>query len=627
VTSPPEIALRPARRRLAPLALTACLSVVAAGGCATIPSSGPVRSLGQPQNGVIQGQDFPQLIPAPPGKDWTPVQIVSGFLAANASFAGNNAAAREYLIPSQARTWNPGSAVTVVSKTNLKTGVVPLRLTGQSGNNTQTVDVSGQELATLTASGQYQPPPASAKQAISFPLRLMKIHGQWRIVNPPKQLLLSKSDFLRVYQPRNLYFFAPGGRTLVPGVPGGGTLVPDPVYVPLLATATHLATDLVLALQQRPPGYLSGVTQTSLPPGTRVLGVRIEGPGAVVNLGGTVTRASMPVLESIAAQLVWTLTSSSYGRQAINSVKLEVDGVPQALPDAVLGDFELASKYSDMVPRPVAAGGLYFIGKGGAVQVLQASQATAPPRLVLGQAGTGLIPMTSIAVSPRSVQGSIAGTSLGAGERSIAGISPDGRTVYFGTLAKGAALGSWRPGGRITSLSWDASGGLWVAAGNGVWLRRPGGKAPVAVDNGQLPPGDRVTALRVAPDGVRIAMIVRGKAGSLLEIGAVKLGAHTASIQLTPIGSGIPDPAQLSWYNPDNLIVLARPGSAHPLLEEVPVSGGEPTPIGAEPHTRSIATAGSQIVAGLRGGLLVTLSGPDGSWEPLGRGQAPAYPG
>ena len=626
MTSPPEIAPAPARRRLAPLALTACLSVVAAGGCATIPSSGPVRSLGQPQHGVIQGQDFPQLIPAPPGKGWTPVHVVFGFLAANASFAGNNAAAREYLTPGQARTWNPGSAVTVVSQPKLKSAVVPNRLTGQSGNNTQTVDVRGQELATLTGSGQYQPPAASAKQTISFPLRLMKIDGQWRIVNPPRQLLLSKPDFLRVYQPRNLYFFAPGARTLVTDAPGGGTLVPDPVYVPLLATPTHLAADLVMALQQRPPGYLSGVTQTSLPPGTKVLGVRIEGPGAVVNLGGAVTRASTPVLESIAAQLVWTLTSSSYGRQAINSVKLEVDGVPPKLPGAVLGNFELA-KYSGMVPRPVAAGGLYLVGKGGAVQVLPPSQATTPPRLVLGKAGTGLIPMTSIAVSPDSGERSIGGVSPGAGERSIAGISPDGRTVYFGALAKGAALGSWRPGGRITSLSWDASGDLWVAAGNGIWLRRPGRKAPVAVDNGQLPPGDRVTALRVAPDGVRIAMIVRGKAGSLLEIGAVKLGAHTASIQLTPIGSGILDPAQLSWYNPDNLIVLARTGSAHPLLAEVPVSGGEPIPIGAELHTRSIATAGSQIVAGLRGDRLVTLSGPDGSWEPLGPGQDPAYPG
>jgi Lipoprotein LpqB beta-propeller domain/Sporulation and spore germination len=616
VTGPPEIARRAARRRLAPLALTACLSVVAAGGCATIPSSGPVRSLGQPQNGVIQGQGFPQLIPAPPRKGGTPVQIVSGFLAANASFAGNNAAAREYLTPGQSRAWNPGSAVTVVSPPNLKSPRVPSRLTGQSGDNTQTVDVSGQELATLTPSGLYQPPSASGKQIIRIPLRLMKIHGQWRIVNPPRQLLLSKPDFLRVYQPRNLYFFAPDGRTLVP----------DPVYVPLLATATHLAADLVLALKQRPPGYLSGVTQTSFPPGTQVLGVRIDGRGAVVNLGGTVTRASTKARAKIADQLVWTLTSSSYGRQAINSVELKVDGVGQALPGSV-GDFELASKDSAMVPRPVAAGGLYFIGKGG-VQVLPLSPAAAPPKLVLGQAGTGLIPMTSIAVSPRADEHSIAGTSPGAGERSIAGISPDGRTVYFGALAKGAALKSWRPGGRITALSWDASGDLWVAAGNGVWLRQPGGKAPVAVDNGLPPAGGRVTALRVAPDGVRIAMIVRGKTGSQLEIGAVKLGAHTASIgQLTPVGAGIRDPAELSWYNPDNLIVLARPGSASPVLKEVPLSGGEPTRIGVEPGTLTITTAGSQIVAGLRRDRLVTLSGPGGTWQLLGPGQDPAYPG
>jgi len=606
VSRPPEAASRYLRRRLAPLALTACASAVAAAGCATIPSSGTVRSLSQPQNQAAQGEDFPQLIPAPPGKGWTPVQIVSGFLAANASFAGRNAIAREYLTPAQARTWKPGWAVTVVSQPSFTPAAArPQHLIGQSGDQADGVVVSGQELATLTASGQYQIPLASGKQAISFPLRLMKIHGQWRIVNPPKRLLLSKSDFLRVYQPRNLYFFASDGRTLVP----------DPVFVPLQATATDLATDLVNALRRPPLGYLLGVTHTSFPRGTTVLGqVKIEGPGAIVNLGGTVARAGTTALTSIDAQLVWTLTSPSYGRQAIKWVKLEVDGRPQALPGAV-GGVELLSRYSGMVPEPVRDGGLYFIGKVGAVQELPPSQAAAPPKAVLGQAGTGLVPMTSIAVSPTT------------GRRLLAGISPDGRVVHFGPLAKAATLRSWRPGGRITSLSWDARGDLWVAAGNGVWLHRPG-EAPVAVDVGQLRTGDRVTALSIAPDGIRIAMIVRGDTGAQLEIGAVTLGADTASIgQLAPIGAGISDPAALSWYDADNLIVLGRPGSAHALLELVPVSGGEPTAIGTEPKTVSLATTGSQIVAGLKGAGLVTLSGLDGSWEPLVPGQDPAYPG
>ena len=43
------------------------------------------------------GQYYLQPIPVPPGHGWTPQQIVSGFLAANASFANGHAVAREYL--------------------------------------------------------------------------------------------------------------------------------------------------------------------------------------------------------------------------------------------------------------------------------------------------------------------------------------------------------------------------------------------------------------------------------------------------------------------------------------------------------------------------------------------------
>ena len=609
MTRPQQTTPGPVRRRLAPLALTASVCLVAAGGCATIPASGTVRSLSQPQTQVTQGEDFPQLIPAPPGKNWSAQQIVSGFLAASASFAGHNAIAREYLTPRQARTWNPGWAVTVVSKPIFRPNPLPLHITGQTANQMQEYLVSGQELATLTASGQELIPPPSAKQVIGFPLKLIRINGQWRIVNPPRRLLLSKSDFLRVYQPRNLYFFAsPGGTNT-----GSGTLVPDPVFVPLQATATDLATDLVSALRQRPLGWLLGVTKTSFPPGTKVLGnVRIEGSGAIVNLGGTVARAGTTELANIVGQLVWTLTSPSYGHSAISWVKLEVNGRPLQLP-GLPGGVALPSMYADKVPEPVPGAGLYFIGKGGGVQALPPSRAAAPVR---GQAGTGLVPMTSIAVSPT------------VGARFIAGISPDGRVVHVGKIAPGATLGSWRPGGRITSLSWDTRGDLWAAAGNGVWLRRPGGKGPIAVDIGQLRAGFRVTALRVAPDGVRIAMIVHSKSLSQVEIGAVTLGASTASIgPLAPIGARIHDPATLNWYDADNLIVLSRPGSAGALLWRVPVNGGEPTPIGAERRTVSLATAGSQIVAGLRGGRMVTLSGAAGTWGPLVPGRDPAYPG
>jgi F-type H+-transporting ATPase subunit delta len=190
------------------------------------------------------------------------------------------------------------------------------------------------------------------------------------------------------------------------------------------------------ALEQQPFGYLQGVTETSFPRGTRLLGqVRIAGSGAIVNLGGAIARASPSVLANAAAQLVWTLTSPSYGRSAIRSVRLEINGQDRPLPRSP-GGTELLGTYQSMVPIPPARTGLYFIGSKGAVQVLSASQVTARPAAAHGQAGTGLVPMATIAVSPPD-------------ERFIAGISPDGEVVHYGPLEGDATLGSWRPGGRI----------------------------------------------------------------------------------------------------------------------------------------------------------------------------------
>ncbi len=608
MTSAPRTAsLAPSRWRPSLLAVAAC--AIAAGGCATVPTSGPPRQIKQPPNDLSQGEDFPQLIPAPPGSNWTPRQIVSGFLVASASFA--DAVAREYLAGPLAQNWRPGWAVTVVSQPKVQQERRIPHLAGQSSGETATVEVSGQKLATLNASGQYQVPPDLVTQK-KIRFSLSKINGQWRITNPPRRLLLSKADFLRVYQPRNLYFFASSGRTLVP----------DPVFVPLRATTTDLANGLVNALKQRPLGYLQGVTQTSFPPGTKLLGpVRIAGSAAIVNLGGAIARATPAVQADAAAQLVWTLTSPSYERSAITSVRLEINGRPLRLPGSADGA-ELLGNYKRMVPKPSTGAGLYFIGNHGVVKLLSASQAAARPDPARGQAGTGLVPMTSIAVSPPD-------------ERFIAGISPGGKIVQFGPLAKGATLRSWRPGGKSTSLSWDSHGDLWVATTHGVWLRPPDGKPPIAVDIGLLP-GDQISALRVAPDGVRIAVIVRGKTPPQVQIGAVTRGKNTASIgQLVPIGQGIRDPTALSWYDADDLMVLSSPGGDGAALERVPVNGGQPIPVPPEqpipvpPERRivSLATAGSHIVAGLRGGQIVTFGGLAGGWGPLVAGEDPAYPG
>src|SRR5215467_10348736 len=374
------------RPRLA--ALVACLAVAALAGCATLPTRGQALPVKEAQTGLGQGTDYPQLIPAAPGKDWRPEQIVSGFLAASASFSQDHAAARLYLAPTWADTWNPGWAVTVVSGPIVPKLVLPENISKPANNPRATsVGVTGVQLASISDNGQYQQVESGPPRTIKF--SLTKVNGQWRITDPPNRLLLSNSEFHRVYQPRNLYYFDSTSTNLIP----------DPVFVPLQATSTDLATRLVRALGQQPLGWLQGATQTAFPRGTRQLSpVRIEGSAAVVNLGGTIAGASSETLKDVAAQLVWTLTSASYSPSAITSVRLEVNGEPQQIPGSPNG-IAARSTYAGMVPVPSADAGLYFVASNKTVQSLPASGA-AQPAPVPGEAGTGAVPMTAIAVSP-----------------------------------------------------------------------------------------------------------------------------------------------------------------------------------------------------------------------------------
>src|SRR5215467_5512036 len=100
-------------RRAGRIAVAAVAVAAVAAGCATVPDSGPVQQVGAAQAGVNQEQDYSQPIPVGPGQGWSPAHIVSGFLAASASFANNHQVAREYLDPAAKHHWQPGWAVTV----------------------------------------------------------------------------------------------------------------------------------------------------------------------------------------------------------------------------------------------------------------------------------------------------------------------------------------------------------------------------------------------------------------------------------------------------------------------------------------------------------------------------------
>jgi len=561
---------------------------LAAAGCATVPTSGRVQPA---RAGIGQVQEYPQLIAVPPRPGWSQKQIVSGFLHASATFADGHAIARMYLAPPLSTTWHPGWAATVVAEQPQINIAAPRSVHivgGGPATSVAHVNITGQRLATLTDNGQYQT--SSGSQVYHF--TLVRTDGRWRIRSLPSTttLLLTKPDFVKVYQAHNLYFFGPTGTLLVP----------DPVFVPQQATDTDLARGLVTALLDEPQGWLSGATRTRFPAGTRLRSVKINGSSAVVNLAGAAAKASQAVREDMAAQLVWTLTSSSYSPSAIQSVQLEINGRGQR--------FQEHQDYSQLVPARPASGRLYLVSSNG-VSALSGSALRPVPGLDYS--------FSAIAVSP---QGSRFAGVVASGKRTS--------TVYSGALTKAIHLVPRQlNGGTCTSLSFDSRGDIWAAAGKYLWMLPPGKGAAVPVVS-RLLASQTITDLRVAPDGVRVAMIIRNQNGaSQVAIGAVTRNGAQLSIGPTvAVGAGIPDPAELAWYNAYNILVLAQPGPGARLYE-VPVNGGAPGRIQAVPGTISITTNGAEITAATDLGRLVTSSGPDEPWQPVTDGRAPAYPG
>jgi hypothetical protein len=571
--------------------------------CATVPDSGSVQAGRVALTVGGQSPDYLQLIPVPPKPGWSAVQVVEGFLAASASFANNHGVAREYLDPAKRQSWKPGWAVTVVGAPKVGRAVNLAPQAGAPYNQEEQVTATGEKLATLTNTGQYRGTTGSS----TYSFHLFRIAGQWRIDNPPSHLLLTKPDFEHVYAPRNLYYVAS---------PAPQALVPDPVFVPLQATTAALANRLVTALLQRPKGWLTGGVSTAFPPGAKLLGAMLNDGTATINLGGQAAHATKPQLSYMTSQLVWTLAGHSYGPSAVQSVELEINGHPRQ--SASLSDGPLALS----VPQALADLPLYSVAATGAVQERTRS---AQVRNVLGEAGQGDVRLTAIAVSPAP-----------AGGRYLAGLSPSRKVVYYGPIRPGGRLSTWRvPGGGVTSLSWDVRGNLWVAAPDGVWMLPPPGKSgnrtPVRLVG--PPPGSVVSRLRVAPDGVRVAMIVHGPGWHgnhllLAAIGQTPGGAPTLGSTVS-IGTDVRRPTQLTWYDADHLIVLSRLRTA-PQLWEVPVNGGFSAALVTDSGTRSITSAGpaNPIAVGLARAQLALESNLNGTWVPQrGTAGSPIYPG
>jgi hypothetical protein len=612
----------------------AIAALVFAAGCGDVPTSGLLQHTALPGTGGQQGTVCCGVIVSPPASGSSPSEIVENFLLAGTDFGDHHAIARQYLTRAANRSWQPGPgpAVTVIARPP----TVSSTHRPFGSQDTAVVEISAQEVGKLSTSGQYTPA-AHGQAQLNQEFTLQQVSHQWRIatlpsagVNQPStELLLTKDLFRLAYQPRNLYYFDPAGK--------GRDLVPDPVFVPI--DSADPAAELVRALLVSPQQWLAGAVLSAFPPAavpSRPVQILPGSKTAVVALTLPKSATGPTSLAQMASQLVWTLTSSPYGSASIQAVKLVINGhvwTPPGASSAVLS----RNDYPQPALEPPRKENPYFLGSNGSARVLGPQDSN---RAVPGQAGTGQVRLASIAVSPD--------------QQYLAGIGgpASAATLYTSSLSAAAkphasasaqALHVRMSDASITSVSWDRNDDLWVAGSSGgqarVWLLGASKGKPVSVG---LPAGLRdVTALRVAPDGVRVAMIAKvsarasggNGAGTEVLLGAVVRTPDQVSGQVMlsiagPIGADLLRPSALSWYDADHLLVVnqAPPG---PQLEEVPVDGDRSSYQGPEPDMTSIAAAGplNSLFVGLGTGYLAKSVGLGELWNQFTAGRAVTYPG
>ncbi|WP_443031368.1 LpqB family beta-propeller domain-containing protein [Streptomyces sp. 3214.6] len=538
------------------MAYAACGAVLLA-GCASMPDSGDLRGVESTPRQDPQVRVFAM----PPPDDAQPQEIVQGFLEALTSDDPSYSTARQYLTNKAAQKWEPERSTTVLADG-------PATVAGPTGSRDDGNDFSyvltGTRVAVVDAQQSYTP--ASGNYGQTVHLTRDKKTGQWRIDALPPGVVMGKSDFQRNYVSVNKYYFA--SNTAADGS-GQPMAVADPVYV---RERVDPMTQMVRSVLTGPTSWLRHVVRSSFPTGTALPKGTSLAPDdqnkLTVPLNDKAAHIGRGKCDEMAAQLLFSLQSLA---PTIEEIALRAGGT------------QLCSLAADRAAAVAARGSqtnpgyLYFIdGQHRLVRMTSGSGNTrAEP--VPGALGDGAKALRSVAVARD--------------EHSAAGVALDGKTLYVTSTVSGSSIGdpALQSKGktetdRLTTPSWDAQGDLWVADRDPdrprLLLLAKGRGQPLEV----LTPGldGRINAVRVAADGVRIALVVdKGGKQSLL-IGRIERGAGSGeqpSVSVQELRSATPELEQvraMAWAGDSRLVVVGREAGGVEQVQYVQCDGSIP---------------------------------------------------
>lgn len=450
------------RERWGRLAAAVAAAVLLA-GCATVPTSGPVREHESDGQEIESGV---KVAPVPPAPDASPMLVVEGFLHAMGTDQPGFAVARQYLTPAADAAWHPESGTLIYAD-----GHQP-READTGTEERPSIILEAVLTGRLSATGEYREEGGGNRH--DFGLQ-RNSDGQWRISRPPDGLLISRYHFQTNYVALNLHYLDATG----------AVLVPDPRYLALNALTPVALLDAQLA---GPSEWLAPAVRKASWPASIVDDLDLLPQGvAVLRLRPEAAELSEDDLTALMAEFTTTLTMLPQ----IAGVQFSTGGNLLTLP----GTSIVTLTASDLAQlAPARAGGRLLTVRDKVVHLTDAQepwdegQAVAP----------GLTSPGPIAARSDLAE--------------IAAVNPEGTRLAVAKAEGDAETVLWE-GERLLRPDYSRQDELWaIGGGSGA-----DGFRVHAADRTILPvtvgpdfPADAVRAFRLSPDGTRIALVLDG---------------------------------------------------------------------------------------------------------------------
>ncbi|MBB1039648.1 hypothetical protein G6025_16865, partial [Dietzia natronolimnaea] len=275
-----------------------CVAALGATGCATLPSSSSPQVI---DTFSPSGAGLAVPTPVP---DQEPDLLVRDFLKAAAIADQRHAAARQFLTPEAAETWDDSAETTIVLRADLSAE-------GGRGADRAEYTLRAEKVGSLDPGGIFREDVGQLEVTIGLARR----DGQWRIDRLPPGVVIERTEFVSTYAQRDLFFLSGSG----------DSLVPDTRWT--AADRTDLGFSLVNLLATGPRPGLESAVLSRVPSS---VSVRPDETTEGEDVSGTsIDFTGLPVLSSqattqFAAQVVWTLARADVP----GPYRLERDGAP-----------------------------------------------------------------------------------------------------------------------------------------------------------------------------------------------------------------------------------------------------------------------------------------------------------